>query len=139
MICYVLFVVVVVVALPLVLIDCFGILASLGGATDRKSRLTIAAEPCDLHSESVRFCCLGKCRFGAGGNVAKEAPKSESSRRLWLFPGSGRGFSRKTPGSQNAFNSRIWGIEKGKPAANRGSTLRGPCPNLLCIACCGGN
>ena len=63
---------------------------------------------------------------------------SENSRRLWLFPGSVRGFSRKTPGksqenlsteSRNATNSRISGTGKGKPAGNLGSTLPGPCPH----------
>ena len=68
----------------------------------------------------------------------------DNSRRLWLFPGSVRGFSRKTPGksrenswkffpeSRNATNSRISGTGKGKPAGNLGSTLPGPCPHLLC-------
>ena len=69
---------------------------------------------------------------------------SENSRRLWLFPGSVRGFSRKTPGksrencwkffpeSRNAINSRIWGTGKGQPAGNLGSTLPRPCPHLPC-------
>ena len=60
---------------------------------------------------------------------------SENSRRLWLFLGSVRGFSRKTPGKSrencwnifpeapNATNSRISGTGKGKPAGNLGSTL----------------
>ena len=52
---------------------------------------------------------------------------------------------RKTPGrvsgkvlgnfsqhSRNATNSKISGTGKGKPAANLGSTLPGPCPNLPC-------
>ena len=68
--------------------------------------------------------------------------QSENSRRLWLFLGSVRGFSRKTPGkcwencwkifpeSRNATNSRIWGSGKGKPAGNLGPTLPGPCPHL---------
>ena len=73
-------------------------------------------------------------------------PDSENSRRLsqWLFPGSVRGFSGKTPGksrencwknfpeSRNATNSRISGTGKGKPAGNLGSTLPGPCPHLPC-------
>ena len=70
--------------------------------------------------------------------------ESENSRRLWLFPGSARGFSGKTPGksrencwkifpeSRNATNSMISGTGKGKPAANLGSTLPGPCPHLPC-------
>ena len=61
--------------------------------------------------------------------------QSENSRRLWLFPGSFRGFRRKTPGksqencwkifpeSRNAINSRILGTGKGNPAGNLGSTL----------------
>ena len=65
---------------------------------------------------------------------------SENSRRLWLFPGSVRGFARKTSGKSqencwkncpelpNATNSRISGTGKGKPAGNLGSTLPGPCP-----------
>ena len=65
-------------------------------------------------------------------------------RRLWLFPGSVRGFSRKTPGksrenswkifpeARNATSSRIWGTGKGKPAGNLGSTLPEPCPDLPC-------
>ena len=69
---------------------------------------------------------------------------SENSRRLWLFPGSVRGFSRKTPGkpreiagklfpeSRNAINSRISGTGKGKPAGNLGPTLPEPCPHLPC-------
>ena len=69
---------------------------------------------------------------------------SENSRRLWLFPGSVRGFSGKTPGkcrencwknfpeSRNATNFRISGTRKGKPAGNLGSTLPGPCPHLPC-------
>ena len=63
---------------------------------------------------------------------------SGNSRRLWLFPGSVRGFPRKTPGksrencwkifpeSRNATNSRILGTGKGKPAGNLGSTLPVP-------------
>ena len=65
---------------------------------------------------------------------------SENSRRLWLFPGSVRGFfaqenSGKVPvkllensarHSRNATNSRISGTGKGKPAGNLG------CPHLLC-------
>ena len=70
--------------------------------------------------------------------------KSENSRRLWLFPGSVRGFSGKSPGksqeicwknfpeSRNATNSMISGTGKGKPAGNLGSTLPGPCPHLPC-------
>ena len=69
---------------------------------------------------------------------------SENSRRLWLFPGSVRGFSRKTPRkprencrknfpeSRNATNSRISGTGKGKPAGNLGPTLPEPCPHLPC-------
>ena len=69
---------------------------------------------------------------------------SENSRRLWLFPGSVRGFPRKTPGKSrencrrispeapNATNSRISGTGKGKPAGNLWSTLPGPCPHLPC-------
>ena len=72
------------------------------------------------------------------------AQDSQNSRRLWLFPGSVRGFSRKTPGksrencwkifpeSRNATNSRIWGTGKGQPAGNLGSTLPGPRPHLPC-------
>ena len=71
-------------------------------------------------------------------------PESENSRRLWLFPGSVRGFSGKTPGkfrencwkifpeTRTAANSRISGTGKGKPAGNLGSTLPGPCPHLPC-------
>ena len=78
-----------------------------------------------------QFCCIGML-------------KSENSRRLWLFPGSVRGFPRKPPGksrencwkifpgSRNAINSRISGTGKGKPAGNLGSTLPGPCPHLPC-------
>ena len=55
---------------------------------------------------------------------------SESSRSLWLFPGSARGFPTKISGKsqescwkmfpelRNALNSRIWGTGKGRPAAN---------------------
>ena len=70
---------------------------------------------------------------------------SENSRRLWLFPGSVRGFSRKTlgkprensrklfPESRNATNSGISGTGKGKPAGNLFlSTLPGPRPHLPC-------
>ena len=54
---------------------------------------------------------------------------------LWLFPGSVRGFPRKTPGksrencwktfpeSRNATDPRISGTGKGKPDVNLGSTL----------------
>ena len=63
-------------------------------------------------------------------------PTFRNSRRLWLFPGSVRGFSRKTPGksrescwkkcpeSRNATNSRISGTGKGKPAGNLGPHCR---------------
>ena len=70
-----------------------------------------------------------------------EGGGSENSRRLWLFPGSVRGFSRKTPGNsredcwkeaRNATNSRISGTGKGEPAGNLGSTLPGPCPHSPC-------
>ena len=76
--------------------------------------------------------------------VFRAALKSENSRRLWLFVGCVRGFPRKTPGksrencwkkipeSRNATNSMISGTGKGKPAANLGSTLPGPCPHLPC-------
>ena len=102
---------------------------------------------------------LGK-KGGGGGELAKEhgnprekwiikrmhtqGKESEDSRRLWLPPGSVRGFSGKTPGksrencwkifpeSGNATNSRISGTGKGKPAGNLGSTLPGPCPHLPC-------
>ena len=71
---------------------------------------------------------------------------SENSRRLWLFPGSVRGFSGKTPGKSGKIAgkcSRISGTGKGKPAGNLGcgdvdtagnlgSTLPGPCPHLPC-------
>ena len=69
-----------------------------------------------------------------------KAYNSENSRRLWLFPGSVRGFPRKTPGksqencwkilpeSQTATNSRISGTGKGKPVGNLGSTQPGSCP-----------
>ena len=41
--------------------------------------------------------------------------------------------SRKiSPISRNATNSRISGTGKGKPAANLGSALPGPCPHLPC-------
>ena len=73
-------------------------------------------------------------RAVSGESFRKE---SENSRRLWLFPGSVRGFPRKTPGksrencwkispeSRNATNSRISGTGKGKPAGKVGSTLPG--------------
>ena len=75
---------------------------------------------------------------GVTGTFLSELPHpqlSENSRRLWLFPGSVRGFSRKTPGksrencwknfpeSRNATCSSISGTGKGKPAGNLGPTL----------------
>ena len=88
-------------------------------------------------------CCCCCCFFALQLELV-----SENSRRLWLFPGSVRGFSGKTPGkswencwkifpeSQNATNSRISGTGKGKPAGNLGSTLPGPCPHLPCGVLC---
>ena len=91
-------------------------------------------------------CFFVKCRFGSlsAGFGDLGAGFSEKSRRLWLFPGSVRGFSRKTPGKSrenrwkmfpetwSATNSRLSGTGKGKPAGNLWSTLPGPCPHLPC-------
>ena len=94
---------------------------------------------------SIKFIVLGGGGIlGFLGGECQFYLYSENSRRLWLFPGSVRGFSRKTPGksrencwkmfpeSRNATNSGISGTGKGEPAENLGSTLPGPCPHLLC-------
>ena len=63
--------------------------------------------------------------------------KSENSRRLWLFPGSVRGFSGKTPGKsrENCWKNfpEIWAPGKANLPGTLGRHCRpGPCPHLPC-------
>ena len=101
---------------------------------------------CSLVCAVQKATNLWSVLFHLDGSIPEERPghwvfcHSENSRRLWLFPGSVRGFLRtklrESPGksskSPHATNSGISGTGKGKPAGNLGSTLPGHCPHLPC-------
>ena len=103
---------------------------------------TCKLTPSKIQIGKGRFLCISirkPCRLEGVNSFFPE-----NSRRLWLFLWSARGFPRKIrgkswencwkiiPDSRNALSSRISGTGKGKPAGNRGSTLPGACPHLLC-------
>ena len=111
-------------------------------------RIIVSGGTADLLSNMMQACigCVS-WMYSTGSQGASHSyvcitKQSENSRRLWLFPGSCRGFPRKTPGksrekcwknvpeSRNATNSRISGTGKGKPAGHLGSMLAGPCPTF---------